>query len=57
MSVEENNFEAPVSPGAQPEETTPKQGRRLAPGSGGKWKLPVLIAGIVIAVLLAAYLG
>lgn len=55
--MEENNFEAPVSPGAQPEETTPKQGRRLAPGSGGKWKLPVLIAGIVIAVLLAAYLG
>lgn len=55
--MEENNFETPVSPGVQPEETTPKQGRRLAPGSGGKWKLPVLITAIVVAVLLAAYLG
>lgn len=55
--MEENNFETPVSPGVQPEETTPKQGRRLAPGSGGKWKLPVLIVAIVVAVLLAAYLG
>lgn len=41
-----------------PEGTAAQQGRRLDPNhKGGKWKRPVLIVGIVIAVLLAAYLG
>lgn len=58
--MEENNLENPVSPGAPGEggAPVPQQGRRLDPNArGGRWKLPVLIVSVVVAVLLAAYLG
>lgn len=54
--MEEKELETPATPGEAGGE--PQGGRRLDPEhKGGKWKLPVLIAAIVAAVVLAAYLG
>lgn len=57
--MEEMEFNTPVTDNASaPGEAAPREGRRLDPNhKGGKWKLPALIAAIVVAVLLAAYLG
>lgn len=53
--MEEKEFDTPVTGGGA---TPPQQGRRLDPAhKSGKGKVALIVVGVVIALLLAAYLG